>query len=449
MLLKSSTRGCAALFGLAAGLLGASSSHAVPSFARQTGQDCGACHIGGYGPQLTPFGVKFKLGGYTDSNGQTGQVPLSGMAVASHTRTGKAQDTPPAAGYNTNSNTALDEASLFLAGKLADKLGTFTQVTYDGIGKTTALDQMDVRFAHATDWQGKDLILGLSLNNNPGVQDPFNTLPVWGFPYVGSALGFSGPETGTQLNGAYGQRVLGLTGYAFLDNSWYAELGTYRALSPAMQTKLGQDSAGDPGRLDGHTAYWRLAWFKDMKSRAWSMGLFGFNSSLHPDRTPGSPSNQFADIGVDGQYQFLGTRQHVVTLQGSFVREHQQRDAWVASGEAANPSGHLNEFKLNASYNFRQTWGASLGHFRTTGDADASLYAANAGNVPNTTGNVIQLDWTPFGKESSWGAPWANLRLGTQYTMYSKYNGAASNYDGAGRNASDNNTLFLFAWTSF
>ena len=62
---------------------------------------------------------------------------------------------------------------------------------------------------------------------------------------------------------------------------------------------------------------------------------------------------------------------------------------------------------------------------------------------------VIQLDWTPFGKEDSWGSPWANVRLGAQYTAYSKYNGSSSNYDGSGRKASDNDTLFLFAWTSF
>ena len=46
-------------------------------------------------------------------------------------------------------------------------------------------------------------------------------------------------------------------------------------------------------------------------------------------------------------------------------------------------------------------------------------------------------------------APWANLRRGAQYTWYDRYNGARNNYDGAGRNASDNNTMFLFAWTSF
>ena len=447
-----SLRLCAALGLTLCGWVLSTPALAVPSYARQTGQDCSGCHIGAYGPQLTPFGVKFKLGGYTDSDGKDGKLPLSGMVVASYTRTGKSQDMPPADGYKTNNNAALDEASLFVAGKLAGQFGSFVQITYDGIGKSVALDQMDLRFAHSAEVGGKDLVLGLSLNNNPGVQDPFNTLPVWGFPYVGSALGYGGAESGTLLNGALEQRVLGLSAYALWDSHLYAELGNYRSLSPSAQGDIGLDKAGDPGRVGAGNAYWRLAWFDDRKRDAWSAGLFGFNASVQPDRSSGTPSNRYADIGVDAQYQFLGTREHVATVQGSFIREHQTRNAQFATGEAANLSGTLRELRLNASYHYQQTWGLGLGHFATSGSADSALYAADAGfagNVPDTAGYVLQADWTPWGKEGSWLAPNANLRLGLQYTLYTKYNGASSNYDGAGRSARDNNTLFLFAWTSF
>jgi hypothetical protein len=36
---------------------------ALPSYARQTGLGCGMCHT--EFPQLTPFGRRFKIGGYT------------------------------------------------------------------------------------------------------------------------------------------------------------------------------------------------------------------------------------------------------------------------------------------------------------------------------------------------------------------------------------------------
>jgi len=42
-----------------------------------------------------------------------------------------------------------------------------------------------------------------------------------------------------------------------------------------------------------------------------------------------------------------------------------------------------------------------------------------------------------------------NTRLGAQYVLYSKFNGASRAYDGAGRDASGNNTLYLFLWVAF
>jgi hypothetical protein len=45
--------------------------------------------------------------------------------------------------------------------------------------------------------------------------------------------------------------------------------------------------------------------------------------------------------------------------------------------------------------------------------------------------------------------PIQNLRLMLQYFDYNKFNGGKSNYDGAGRNASANNTLFFNAWIAY
>lgn len=434
----------------ALGLLAAApAAHAVPSFARQTGQECAACHIGAYGPQLTPYGVKFKIGGYTDSDGKGGKVPLSAMLVASYTQTAKNQAEKPADNVSVNRNLAMDEASLFLAGRLTEKIGAFIQATYDGIGHKSAIDQADIRFAHTTEIAGKETVLGLSVNNNPGVQDPFHTMPVWGFPYTSSAVAFGLGDAATLINGGLEQRVTGVSAYAFWNNMIYAELGTYRSLTPTMQSKFGLGKADDVGRVGGGTAYWRLALFQDLKKQAFNVGVFGLNTSLQPDRSsPGS--NRYNDVGVDASYQFLGTREHVATVNTSYIRERQTRTELLANDGAENLKGRLNEFKLNASYHYAQTWGATVGRFVTRGTSDAVLYGDGFANgSPNTSGYILQADWTPWGKESSWGAPWANVRFGAQYTMYNKFNGAKNNYDGNGRDAKDNNTLFLFAWTSF
>jgi len=39
--------------------------------------------------------------------------------------------------------------------------------------------------------------------------------------------------------------------------------------------------------------------------------------------------------------------------------------------------------------------------------------------------------------------------VGVEYTMFNRFNGASSNYDGFGRSARDNDTLFLYAWAAF
>ena len=35
-------------------------------------------------------------------------------------------------------------------------------------------------------------------------------------------------------------------------------------------------------------------------------------------------------------------------------------------------------------------------------------------------------------------------RIGLQFTFYNEFNGAGTNYDGNGRNASDNNSVYLY-----
>ena len=62
---------------------------------------------------------------------------------------------------------------------------------------------------------------------------------------------------------------------------------------------------------------------------------------------------------------------------------------------------------------------------------------------------MMEADWVPFGKDTSLWAPFMNLKPGAQYIAYTQFNGGSSNYDGAGRKASGNNTFLLFAWSIF
>lgn len=404
-------------------------AHALPSYARQTGMDCAGCHIGSFGPQLTPAGIRFKLGGYTDSDGQDGKVPLSGMVVGSWTHTKADQD--PSSGVKANNNLKMDEASVFLAGRLTQNIGSFVQMTYDGVAKKTSLDHVDVRYAKALEIHGKDSILGVSVNNNPGAQDPFNTMPVWSAPFIASPVGFGMGSAASLINGGVEHRVAGASGYAFFDNTWYGELGSYRSLSTSVQTKLGLGPQADTNQKMGSNAYWRLGWFKDAKSQAFHLGAFGWDANMQEDKTTADPRNKYRDLGVDGSYQFLGTHEHVATINGSYIRERKTDGSSLLKAK-------LTEARLNASYHFDQTWGASVGLFTNK--------ALNDDGTDNGThGHLLQVDWTPWGKENhTASAPFsaANVRFGAQYWTYSKF-------DGDTAAAKEHNTLYLFAWTSF
>ncbi len=410
-------------------------AHAVPSFARQTGQDCAACHVGAFGPQLTPYGMRFKMEGYTDSNGKSWNLPLSGMVSANWTHTSKDQKPAPD-NFKSNDNAVLQEVSLFLAGKLADNVGAFVQGTYSGIDHFSSLDQADIRLAHSFDLGGKDVILGLSLNNNPTLTDPFNTMGAWRFPYTSAEIAPS-PANTTMLDDMLGQQVIGLNAYTLWDKSWYAEVGGYRALPRSALGSLNdlQDPADDVGRINGIAPYWRLGYLNSTSKQAYSFGLFGMRADLKPDRSSGGPYDQYRDIGVDASYQYLGNRKNIYSLNGSYTHETRAMD-FSGSGD-----GHLNRLDLNASYFYDQTYGLSVGLFDTRGNNNAALWGTGNGK-PDSSGYMLQADWTPFGKESSWLAPWANLRLGLQYTGYSKF-------DGSTQNARDNNTTSLFLWTAF
>jgi hypothetical protein len=62
---------------------------------------------------------------------------------------------------------------------------------------------------------------------------------------------------------------------------------------------------------------------------------------------------------------------------------------------------------------------------------------------------LLQVDATPWGRNGSPLGNRFNARVGVQYVAYTKFDGSSSNYDTMGRDASDNNTIRLFAWLAY
>lgn len=211
-------------------------AHAVPAFAQQTGEPCTACHIGAFGPQLTPYGRAFKIGGYTQGGGQgpAANIPLAAMAIGSFTHTNAAQPSPPAANFGENNNLALDQISVFLAGRATPWAGGFIQGTYDGIGRAFLLDNTDLRpFTTVFEMQDANLRVGVSVNNNPTVQDPYNSSFAWGYPFVSSGLAPT-PAAQPALASALVTNSIGVTAYGWYNQHLYVEAGGYETMGPTL-----------------------------------------------------------------------------------------------------------------------------------------------------------------------------------------------------------------------
>ena len=152
----------------------ASRAAALPSYSWQTGQPCAQCHVQAFGPALTSFGRQFKLNGYVWDRPDVPFIPLAAMLLTSFTHTADGQPGGATPHFNANNNVALDQLSLFYAGRIAPHVGAFVQGTYDGVAGTAALDNVDIRFANQGTVAGTDVIYGVSLHNNPTVQDGLN-----------------------------------------------------------------------------------------------------------------------------------------------------------------------------------------------------------------------------------------------------------------------------------
>ena len=425
-------------------LLGLSveAAQAVPAFADQTGQPCSSCHVGGFGPQLTPFGREFKILGYT-ARSQDGTIPVSAMAIASYLHT-KA-DQPPAPHYAPNDNATLDQISLFLAGGLNANLGGFSQFTYDGVARAFTWDNLDLRVIDQLTVAKTDVVIGLSLNNNPAIQDPWNTLPAWGFPYTNSSLAPS-PGASTLLNGGLAQSALGITAYAWWNSELYAEAGLYGTPGRGFMRAVGADGGAV---IRGSAPYVRIGYQKDYDTQNFQFGVTAFSPSLYPggDRTATATDN-YQDLGVDGSYQYTGDGSNIYQVNARYTHERQSLGATYALGSSNNSANTLEEFTTDASYYWKNEIGITAGYFSTWGSADSILYAGNRTSKPNSAGFIFQLDGTPFGQTASSLGNHLNLRVGVQYRLFTQFNGAATNFDGVGSNSSGNDTFRIFTWVA-
>jgi hypothetical protein len=430
-------------------------AQAVPSFARQTGMSCNICHTAF--PELTPFGRHFKLTGYSISKSEKSYEfppPLAGMLQLSFTHTNKAQprgsvDDNWATHVTSSDNNIINvpqQASIFYGGKIYDHIGGLVQGTVDGASNTLFLDNTDLRYANNTTVAGKNLIYGLTINNNPTVQDVWNTTPAWGFPSAASSVAPT-PAAGTVIDGGLGQQVGGIGAYAYWNNLIYGEVAVYRTTKNGITEPLGAGTTTDTVVHDV-VPYWRLALQHQRGRHSLELGTYGLYAKISPEERTSGPTDKFTDIAFDAQYQYIG-KKHLLSAQTTWIHEDQDWDASFPLGNTARQSSHLNTFKANINYYYISRFGklgGTAAYFSTSGPRDILLYApdpvdGSRTGSPNSSGFILELDYLRLEITK-----FLSLKASLQYTLYTKFNGSHSNYDGFGKNASDNNILYLLVW---
>jgi hypothetical protein len=449
-----------------------------------------ACHAGGQFPELTPYGRIFKLTGYTIG---ARTAPFSVMGVVNAAKvadTSKSDD--PQADFQKNGSVVFASGSLFVAGKITDNIGLFSQITYDNYATQdangqfhghTSVDNVDLRYADRFITGQRDLIVGFSLNNNPSVTDPWNTAAAW-MQYVPAASLTS--HQFTDANAPYSSfdvhssALAGLNAYAYWNRTLYAELGFYGTAKGALSIMTTGTADTDVQRLSGLNPYWRLALTKEWGPHNLMLGTTGMLArayDLGSDTSDAGNIGRFRNVGLDAQYQYL-LDPHSVTAQIAYMRQTQEYSPNAI--EAASPTYFLadgvtpvgdvnasdtnNVLRAKLSYVYQAKYGGSLAFFNKTGTTNilnqtsgfdssglissddpngtgitSTRVTGNLSGNPGTRGLTYEVFWMPV----------QNARLGMQYTAYSRFNGAAQNYDGFGRDAKDNNTLFAYLWFAY
>jgi hypothetical protein len=329
-----------------------------------------------------------------------------------------------AEGIQNNSVAFPQQLSMFYAGQITPHIGTFIQVTYDG--ESIGMDNADLRYANQVSIGTKSLLYGFTLNNNPTVQDVWNTTPAWRFPSASSAAAFN-PAKSTIIENM-GMQVAGLGAYALFNNLLFAELTFYRSAQQGAANPADSTSAM---AIKGVAPYWRLALQHQWSRTYLEVGTFGIAPKQYFNGISGNMDN-VTDIGFDLQLEHsLPFGQ--ITLHSSLINETEYRDTSINQHIKLN----FNSFKIDGNLFFKKGLGTTIGYFNTSGSEDAAVGSFN--NKPNSSGFLFQLEYLP----------WYNTKFILQYVSYSKFDGSSFNYNSSGRNASNNNTLFLMAWLNF
>lgn len=421
----------------------ATPAQAIPSFARQTGQSCATCHT--VYPELTAFGRQFKLRGYTlgnalDDRRFPGNLPLAAIVLPSINSTRNRDGVDPEM-IERDGKPSLQVAGVYYGGRIAGNLGALAQYNFNGIERRWGVEMVDIRYADAITLPGdRELIWGVTLNNNPTLADIYNSTPMWSFPHIMSDKTVM-PAGSTLVDMTLFRQVAGPGVYGFFNGMIYAEAALYRSTRSGVWRPFGAGAERET-IVRNWAPYWRLAVERTWGAHTLEVGALGLEARVYPDPDNlAPPIDRFRDVGFDAQYHF-DAGNHIVTSHAIWIRETQKWNASFPMGTTSNPSDKLTTARADVHYYFQRRYGVGVQRFWTVGDEDQLRYntgmpaTGSVAGKPDSRGWQFELLYLPV----EW------VKIGLRYTAYERFNGAKTNYDGFGRKARDNNATYLYAW---
>jgi hypothetical protein len=250
------------------------------------------------------------------------------------------------------------------------------------------------------------------------------------------------------IDNVLGTQVGGAGFYAYFNNLLYVGASFYHTTLNGYPVWLGLGTRPDI-YVSGVAPYWRVYLQHQWGKHTFMLGHYGMVTQAFPEGQSRGNTNQFTDLAFDAEYQYI-SRKHKFSVEATWIHEIQDWSASYALGDAGSRRNSLDTARFNINYSYWSsygTFGGTVAYFNTFGGCDRVLYAENPvdgskNGLPNSNGFILQAEYLPPVWER-------RTKILVQYVIYNEFNGAYSNYDGFGRSASGNNTLYVLIWQMF
>ena len=377
--------GATALLAVSAG-----PAEALPSYARQTGQPCAACHTAF--PELTPFGRRFKIGGYTLQGGDWQGPPIAAMYMARlHPHEFAVRGRP--ARPRACTPTTISSPSRSRASSPAASSATSARSSRSPAIRSAARSG-STRPTSATPTRSSCSARTRSGASTPTTRRPSKTPGTRRRP----GAGHRSPRPSRRPSGR--RRPTSRTDTARSSaapaptssgTTCCTPLHRLQRASGARRCRRLNVGNSTTDAVTNVAPYWRVALEPHWGDHYLMVGTFGMYGQVVPGRQYGFGTDNYLDVGFDSQYQYDGD-QYSVTVKLTDIMEWQKLNATYALSNSSNLSNTLNSFKANASFVWDHTYSIGLGYFNVTGSSDCNLYGSgyNAFCTPVSIGTCRQ-----------------------------------------------------------